>query len=119
MTSASGEESSDRDKERLLPNPHFAVLQVVVSSAVLFLLYRYLLVSLGIEALGMWALVVAATSLASVSNLGLAGGTVRFVSRYLAHDDTSSAAQAAETTTVSVAVVMGLAALFLWPASKW
>jgi O-antigen/teichoic acid export membrane protein len=109
----------DTEKKRLFPNASFAVLQVLVTSATLFVLYRYLLSTQGVDALGVWSLVVAATSLASVSNLGLAGGTVRFVSKYLAHRDERSAAEAVETATLSVAVVMGVTVLIIWPASGW
>jgi len=110
---------ADPEKRRLFPNASFAVLQVVVTSLTLFLLYRYLLSTEGIEALGVWSLVVAATSLASVSNLGFAGGTVRFVSKYLAHKDKRSAAMAAETAAISLAVVMAVAVLVLWPIGVW
>ena len=97
----------------------FAVFQALVSSAVLFALYRYLLTSQGIEALGIWALVSAASSLANVTNLGLAGGAVRFVSKYLARNDARSAAAAVETATLSIAATLALAALLLWPALEW
>lgn len=40
-----------------------------------------------IEALGVWSLVVAATSLAQVSKRGFAGGIVRLVSKYVARED--------------------------------
>jgi O-antigen/teichoic acid export membrane protein len=109
----------DTEKKQLLPNAALATVQVIVTSATLFFLYRYLLSTQGIDALGVWSLVVAATSLATISNLGLAGGTVRFVSKYLAHKDERSAAQAVETSTLSVAVVMAFAILLIWPASGW
>lgn len=119
MDSTRDEPKLDPEKKRLLPNAAFAVLQVIVASVTLFLLYRFLIASQGIEALGVWSLVVGATSLASVSNLGLAGGTVRFVSKYRAHNDDQSAAQAVETSTLSIAILMGAVALMLWPASEW
>lgn len=109
----------DAEKRRLAPNAAFAVLQVLVSSATLFLLYRFLLSSLGVEALGVWALVIAATSLANVSNLGLAGGTVRFVSKYLAGGDTRNAGLAVETAILSIGTVMGVAVLLLWVVIDW
>lgn len=111
--------NNDHEKKRLAPNAVFAVLQVVVSSVILFLLYRFLLTSLGVEALGVWSLVVAATSLASVSNLGLAGGTVRFVSKHLARGDARSAGLAVETATLSIAATMGLVVLLLWLVIDW
>ena len=117
--STHGDLDNDQEKKRLAPNAVFAVLQVVVSSAILFLLYRFLLTSLGVEALGVWSLVVAATSLANVSNLGLAGGTVRFVSKHLARGDARSAGLAVETATLSIAVVMGLIVLLLSWVIDW
>ena len=109
----------DQERKRLAPNAVFAVLQVVVSSVILFLLYRFLLTSLGVEALGVWSLVVAAASLANVSNLGLAGGTVRFVSKHLTQDDAHSAGLAVETATLSTAVVMGLIVMSLSWVIDW
>ena len=111
--------ASDPERERVVPNAALAVAQVVVTGITLFVLYRFLLSELGVEALGVWSLVIAATSLANVSNMGLAGGTVRFVSKYLARGDAIAAGTAAETAILSIAGVMGLAALALWPAGRW
>ena len=61
----------------------------------------------------------ATTSLAAVSSLGLSGGTVRFVSRYLALGDRARAGSAAETATISIAVVMAVATLAFWPLASW
>jgi O-antigen/teichoic acid export membrane protein len=105
----------DVEKKRLLPNAVFAVLQVVISGGVLFFLYGYLLRSIGSEALGMWTLLMAATSLATISNLGLASGLVSFVSKYLAEGEGENAVSAIETTILSVAAVMGLVSVCLWP----
>jgi len=102
-----------------VPNAVFAVAQVVVASVTLFFLYRFLLATLGVDALGVWSLVAAATSLAGVSSLGLPGGTVRFVSKYLARGDATKAGAAAETATLSTAIAMALAALVFWPLSSW
>ena len=69
--------------------------------------------------MGVWSLVAAATSLAAVSSLGLTGGTVRFVSKYLALGDRTRAGSAAETATISIAVAMAVAALVFWPLASW
>ena len=102
-----------------MPNAVFAVVQVVVTSVTLFFLYRFLLATLGVDALGVWSLVAAATSLAGVSSLGLPGGTVHFVSKYLARGDATKAGAAAETATLSTAIAMTVAALVFWPLSSW
>lgn len=106
-------------EKRLLPNALIAVLQTVVTAAMLFFLYRYLISILSIEALGVWSLIAAASSLANVSNLGLSGGAVRFVSKYLAWGDADGATRAIETAALSVAAIVGLAILLIWPLSYW
>jgi len=109
----------DKEKKRLLPNAVFAIIQVLISSLTLFLLYRFLVKQLGIEALGVWTLVMATTSLANISNLGIAGGIVRFVSHYLAKSDPKSAASAVETGVISLAVVVSVVGLSLWMVVDW
>lgn len=108
-----------QDKKRLLHNATFAIIQVIFSSVILFLLYRYLVNQLGVEALGVWTLVVAATSLANIGNLGISGGIVRFVSQYLAKNDSKGAASAVETGIVSLVFLVSVICLCLWPSIYW
>lgn len=115
----SGNHVNDPDKRRVVPNAALAVGQVLVSAATMFFLYRLLLSMLGVEALGVWSLVIATTSLASISNMGLAGGAVRFVSKYLAQDSPSKAASAVETSILSVAAIAAVVVLALWPVTRW
>jgi hypothetical protein len=53
--------------------------QTLVQTAVLFLVYRYLIGELGIERLGVWGIVLATTSVARVSELGLSGSVTKLV----------------------------------------
>jgi O-antigen/teichoic acid export membrane protein len=107
------------EKRRLLPNAALAVVQVVVTSGLLFLLYWFLLRQLGAEALGVWTLLMAATSLANISNMGFSGGVVRFVSRYLAKGSPEDAASAVETAFLSIAAVIGVVGVAMWVAIEW
>jgi O-antigen/teichoic acid export membrane protein len=107
------------EKRRLLPNAAYAILQVVVSSSLLFILYGYLLRQLGTEAIGVWTLLMAATSLANISNLGTAGGLVRFVSKYLAKGDVASAAAVIETAILTLAALIGFVGLCIWIPISW
>ena len=119
MTTENPRLPQDADRVRIAPNAGFAVLQVITTAATLFLLYRYLLSTLGADALGVWSLVAAAASLAAVSSLGLTGGTVRFVSKYLAVGDRAKAGSAAETATISIGATMAVATLLFWPLASW
>lgn len=59
-----------------------AVLQVVVTGLVYFLLYRFLLDKLGAELMGVWSLVLTTSSLANLANSGFTSGLVKFVAEY-------------------------------------
>ena len=50
----------------------------------LFLLYRFLIRSIGVERLGVWSLVLATTSVVTLANQGFASSIVKFVAQYCA-----------------------------------
>ncbi|MDH3673520.1 MAG: hypothetical protein OES46_20580 [Gammaproteobacteria bacterium] len=58
-----------------------ALLQAGISALVLFILYRFLIVQVGVEKLGLWSVLLAFVSATRVSELGLGGGVTRFVAR--------------------------------------
>jgi O-antigen/teichoic acid export membrane protein len=109
----------DREMKRLVPNAAFAVAQTVVSTCLLFYLYRYLIRELGAEALGVWTILMAATSVANISNLGITGGLVRFVSGHLAQGQPLKAAASIETSVLTLAAFIGAMALLVWMPISW
>jgi O-antigen/teichoic acid export membrane protein len=71
------------NSRRIFSNAALSVLQTGISAILLFFLYRYLLVRLGPEQLGVWSVVLASTSVARLSDMGFSGAVVRFVARHL------------------------------------
>lgn len=63
----------------LARNSALAVAEVVVNAVVLLVSYRLLLDILGAEALGLWAVVTAATAMTGLLDIGIARGLTRFV----------------------------------------
>ena len=63
---------------------HWFPLQVIVTAATLFVLYRYLIHTLGVEALGIWSIVMASSTVLSVGELGLSDSIVKYMAKYLA-----------------------------------
>ena len=61
-----------------------AILQVIIIGVVYLILYRFILLELGIELLGIWSLVVASTSALTIANFGVSSSVVKFVSNYYA-----------------------------------
>nr|WP_315464251.1 oligosaccharide flippase family protein [uncultured Rhodoferax sp.] len=99
-------------------NASFSAAQTVVSAFLLFFLYRYLLQTLGSEQLGIWAVVLASTSMARLSDMGLSGAALRFVAKNLADGKTAEAADTVETASVSIGVVLAVLLMLAYPALK-
>jgi O-antigen/teichoic acid export membrane protein len=99
-------------------NATWNLLEVLVSSVVLFVLYRLILKHLGVASLGIWSLVLATTSLARVADLGAAGGLGRYVAVSQARggrsDDALIYVETALLTNVGFYLILGL--ILYWPA---
>lgn len=100
---------------RLISNATVSVVQTVVSGMVLFLLYRYLIAHLGTKQLGLWSVILASTSVARLSDMGLAGSVVKFVARYHTLMDNEQAAAVVQTAAISIALVMAVLVLAAYP----
>ncbi len=102
-------------KRQLLVNAMVSVGQVIVTGAVYFVLYRFLLDRLGPLEFGVWALVLATTSAAGIANLGMATSAVKFVSQYLARGDRERVALVIQTAAISVAIFLAAVMLAAYP----
>ena len=100
---------------RLISNAVVSVVQTVLSGLVLFFLYRYLIDNLGSDQLGLWSVILASTSVARLSDMGLTGSVVKFVARYRALKDDDRAADVIQTAAISIAGVMAVLAVILYP----
>jgi len=89
--------------------------QVIVSAITLFALYKFIYSTLGPANLGLWSLVLATTSVARFTDLGLSGSLGRFVARYRALNDTNQAILVIETGIISVFALLGVVGLLAFP----
>jgi O-antigen/teichoic acid export membrane protein len=97
---------------QIYKNATLTALQVVITAVSMFVVYRYLLDALGAARLGTWSIVMAAASVARITDLGFAGGLTRFVAKYRALDDDQAVTELIETGVISMAG-MALAILAL------
>ncbi|HED16041.1 MAG TPA: hypothetical protein ENI64_04385 [Gammaproteobacteria bacterium] len=107
------------DKKKIAGNVGSSVVQVVVSGLTVFLLYRYLLETIGPDKLGIWALVLAASSTVQAANLGMTGSVIKYIADYDALGDTSKIALAVQTAAVSIGVFSLVFVLILFPAANY
>lgn len=96
-----------------------SVTQVVTVSAILFVLYRFLLRTIGIKELGIWSVVLSTTSIAGIANFGLSGSVVKFVAKYIARGEDKAVARVIQTALISIGVFGGLILLIAYPFADW
>jgi O-antigen/teichoic acid export membrane protein len=106
-------------KRQILINAIMSVVQIVVISVSLFIVYKFLLATIGIEQFGIWSLVLATTSVTNIANFGLSGSVTKFVAKYAARNEYKNVYRVIQTTLISVALFMGIALLIGYPVIKW
>ncbi len=106
-------------KKRVVINAIMSITQIVSITAILFILYRFLLNTLGIEKLGIWSLVLASTSVTQIASFGLSGSVVKFVAKYIARGEDKKVSGVIQTAAISAGVLMGIVLLALYPLIKW
>lgn len=92
----------------LSQNALISAAQIVLSTTLMFALYYYVSRTLGVEALGVWSVVLATTAASRLADLGLSASVTRFVALYLSKDDPHSAAKIIVTALLSVMVLLGV-----------
>ena len=103
-------------KRQLSYNALSSIAQVVLSSIILFLLYRFLSHQLGSEQIGIWSLVMASTSFVRLADLGLGGSVIKFVAGDLGRNNVALAVRTIFMAIVSMAVGMGTICAMGYPA---
>lgn len=107
------------NKRQILINAIMSVVQVLVTAVIVFLLYRFLIKTIGVEKLGIWSVVLSISSVAGITNLGLSGSVVKFVAKYLAKSEQKTVAVVIQTAMISIGVFSGLILLIVYPFANW
>lgn len=107
------------EKRKILINAIMSILQMIVISLTLFVLYKFLLRTIGIEQFGIWTLVMAITSVTQIANLGLSGSVVKFVAQYMAREEDTNVSEIIQTAALAIAVFVGLICSIGYPVIKW
>ncbi len=107
------------DKRRIAISAGSSIAQVIISGLTIFLLYRYLLEVIGPEKLGIWALVLSASSMVQGANLGMTGSIVKHIADYDALGDQRKISLATQTAVISIAAFSFVFVAGLFPAAKY
>lgn len=106
-------------RRRVLLNALASAAQVVVNGIVLFFLFRFLLDTIGVDDFGVWAVVLATTSMNHIANLGFSGSAVKFVAKYRALDDPDRVDKVVQTSIVSLALFLVPVLAAAYPILFW
>lgn len=111
--------SEINSKKRISINIISSITQVLVVGIVYLLLYRFLLVSLGVEQLGIWSIVLATTSIASLANFGITSGLIKFIAEYNARGKLEDISKLIFTSFVSIFAFFAIIIFLLFAFSKF
>ena len=70
------------NKSKTTFNAISAIIQVIIVGIVYLILYKFVLSQIGVKLFGVWSLIIATTSVASIANFGISSSIVKFVSTY-------------------------------------
>jgi O-antigen/teichoic acid export membrane protein len=105
--------------KKLSVNVAANIFQAVMTALTMFVLYRYISLTLGIEQLGVWSLVVAAASSARLAEFGLGAAVTRHVAKDIADGKPSSAMTVIDSVTIALFLLVGVAVALLFPVIAW
>ena len=105
-------------KKRISINVVSTILQVIVVGFVYLFLYRFLLNSLGVEKLGVWAIILATSSIANLGNFGITSGLVKFIADYNAKEKTKEIPSLIFTALISIIILFLLLIVVIYFFSK-
>lgn len=109
---------------RIGRNAIWNVIEIAAATVALFILFKIIVGTLGLGALGIWSLVLATTSLARMADLGVTGGLGKFVAQASARQAGTGAVDAKPLAYVETALFANVilyasvALIAFWPASR-
>ena len=95
------------------------LLQTIFTALLLFIVYRLLKDSIGIERFGVWAVVVSLASTSRLIDMGLSSGITKFVAKAVAAKRPSEAAQIIETNLITLAVLSAIVLMLIYQLSPY
>ena len=91
----------------LRKNVYLSITQTIISAALYFLLFKYVVNQLGVQAVGLWSFLIAFGSFYKLADLGLGQAITMHVAQAMSRETTKEARTIVETATTGfIAVVL-------------
>jgi len=105
--------------KKLSGNALASSASTVFNAILLFVFYRFLVLKLGIDQIGVWSLVLASCGVARLGEYGMAGGVAKFVGNDLGANNPRRAITTIAMSACFLMVVVGLCASLIQPLVIW
>jgi O-antigen/teichoic acid export membrane protein len=86
----------------LFINSISAILQTLIYTVLIAILYRCIIDILGVNMLGVWSVILSTTSLAGLTNSGITSSITKFVSQYYAVEDIKNIQRTLDTSIILI-----------------
>lgn len=106
-------------QKQIFWNAATTMAQVIGTAGALFVLYRFLIRTIGLERLGIWSLVLATTSVVTLANQGFSTSIVKFVAKYSARGQPEDVSVLIQTAVLSTGFALAVICIGLYPAAQW
>lgn len=103
----------------LFKNAFFVAGQTITLGIVWIILYRYLLDTIGIEKLGVWSIILAATSASRIGEMGLTASVTKFIATHRSEKDEKAATEVLQTAALSLGAGLAVILILIYPIMKW
>jgi O-antigen/teichoic acid export membrane protein len=114
-----GPASPPSDRPELASQIASSIGQVVISTLIVLLLYRYVVEQIGIEGLGAWSLILAIGSVVQLGSLALPAAVTRLVAEHRIRGDVDGQAATLATGVALTSALSLLLAVLAFPLGKW
>ncbi len=105
--------------KKLSGNALASSASTVFNAILLFVFYRFLVLKLGIDQIGVWSLVLTSCGVARLGEYGMAGGVAKFVGNDLGAGNSRRAVTTIVMSLCFLMIVVGLCASVIQPLVIW
>lgn len=106
-------------KKQTFKNAIWSAGQFAIVGICFWVQYKFIVLYLGKEHLGLWSSTMALATTTGMVNFGLSGGITKFIAEYQAKDDTPKLMHLIKTATTSILLFYGAIMCILYPILSW
>ena len=104
---------------RLVKNAASVAGQTITLGVVWIILYRYLIDTIGVEKLGVWSIILAATSASRIGEMGFTASVTKFIATHRSEGNEQATTEVLQTAAISMGTGLGVILVIIYPVMQW